>query len=104
MGERIARIGATIASLLGFQPQHACNDTGNTFPVLGRSRELAAPDPGDGIEFRLAVVLGGAPLGADPTLLREAQKRGVDRAFIQFEQLLAKLLDPSRYAIAVQRT
>src|SRR5438094_5155660 len=88
---------------LSSEAQHPTNDVGHTFPIFGLGRELFPTSPRDGIELRLAVVLGGAPLSAYPALLHEANEAEINRALVHSECVSADLLDPERDAISVHR-
>ena len=61
------------------------------------------PAAGDGVVLRLAVVVGGAPLGGDPTALLEADERGVDGALVEEDFVAADLFDAAGDAVAVER-
>src|ERR1019366_5702343 len=93
----------TIRLMPALQPQHPSDQAGSTLPALALASELFAPGPGDGIESRLAIILRGAPLGTNPSVLRQPQQRGIYRALVQPQQFLAELLDPPRDSIPVQR-
>jgi len=83
--------------------KHSADDVGNTAPVLCFSMELLPARLGDGIEAGFAIVVGSAPLGADPPFVEEPDKRGVDRSLIDLQRFLADLLNAARDAVAVER-
>ena len=84
--------------------QHAADDAGDAFPVLGLGFELRSSGFGNRVELCLAVVLGCPPLGGDPALLQEPHEAQINRPLIDDDRLLADLLDPTSDAVAVQRT
>src|SRR5712692_9973604 len=92
----------SICLVLTLEPQHPADHAGNAFPTLGFTSPLFAPRFGERIEPRLTVVFRGAPLRADPALLREPQQRGIYCALIQPQHLLAELLDAPRDPVPVQ--
>ena len=73
-------------------------------PFAGFARELLAPRGGERIELRATIVLGLAPLRRDEPLLLELEERGVQRAVVEREAVLARLLDAARDAVAVKRS
>src|SRR5688572_31779252 len=73
-------------------------------PFAGFSGELLAPRGGERIELRATIVLGLAPLCSNEPLLLELEERRVQRAVVEAETVLARLLDAARDAVAVQRT
>jgi len=85
------------------ETQDAADDAGDAFPLFGFEGELLRSLFGDRVEFRFAVVVGGAPAGGDPALLLEAEQGSVDGAFVQFQNVLADLLDAAGDAEAVLR-
>src|SRR6266446_8955016 len=92
----------SICLVLTLEPQYTADHAGNPFPAFGFTSQLFASGFGDRIEPRPAVVFRDAPLRTNPALLREAQQRGVYRALIQPQHLLAKLLDAPRESVPVQ--
>src|SRR4029078_7959813 len=84
--------------------EEARDDRGHALPALGLQRELFAPGPRELVEAGAPVVLGGAPLGADPPLLLEPEERGGWRDLVHLQKVLGDLLDPARDAVAVHRT
>src|SRR5688572_11986106 len=73
-------------------------------PFAGFTRQLLAPRGGERIELRATIVLGLAPLCLDEPLLLELEERGVERAVVEAEAVLARLLDAASDAVAVERT
>ena len=65
---------------LRLQPKDAPNHGGDAFPVFRFRLELLPSPSGDGIELGLAIVLGRAPLGGDPSLLLQPQQRRIHGA------------------------
>src|SRR4051794_31129236 len=66
---------------------HASHAFGEARPALFFQSELLPALSGDGVEARLAVFFGGAPIGADPAFLLHAVERGVERALFDAQQL-----------------
>ena len=83
--------------------KNAADHGGDAPPVLGFGVKLFAAGFGDGVEAGFAIVFGSAPLGGDPSLVEEANERGVDRALIDLERFFADLLDAAGDAVAVER-
>src|SRR5918995_3574817 len=105
---RRTRAGGTFvvhsSLFLRLQPQDAADHAGDALPVLGFRLELLHATRGDGVELRPAVVLRRAPGGRNPALLLQPQKRGVDGAFVEPEDLATYLLDPPGDAEPVHRS
>ncbi len=57
----------------------------------------------DGVVLRLAIVVGGAPLGGDPATLLQAHKRGVNGPLVEQDLVAADLLNAARDAVAMLR-
>ncbi len=90
----------------GFTPsrfEHALDDRRDARPAFGFSRELTCPARRQAVELGAPVVLGRAPLRANPPLLLELHERGVERALIEPQRVAAHLLDAPRDAVAVLR-
>jgi hypothetical protein len=90
--------------LLSFEFQDAADDAGDAFPLFGFERELFRAFLGDRVELCFAVVVGGAPFSGDPALLLETEQGSVDGALVQFQNVLAHLLDTAGDAEAVLRS
>src|SRR5687767_7118592 len=71
-------------------------------PFAGLAGQLLAPRGGERIELRATIVLGLAPLRGDEPLLLELEERGVQRAVVEREAVLARLLDAAGDAVAVE--
>jgi hypothetical protein len=56
---------------------------------------------GDRIEFGLAVGFGPVPRAGDPTLLFQADQRGIERALVELEQILRNLLEARGYGVGM---
>ena len=72
-------------------------------PFARLARQLLAPRGGERVVLRAAVVLGLAPFRLDEPFLLQLEQRGVERAVVEREAVLARLLDAARDAVAVQR-
>lgn len=83
--------------------EDAAHHVGDAAPVFRFSLKLFTAGPGDGVEASSAIVFGGAPLGGDPSFVKESNQRGVDRALIDLERFLADLLDAAGDAVTVER-
>ena len=73
-------------------------------PFARFARQLLAPRGGERVVLRAAIVLGLAPLRVDEPFLLELEERGVERAVVEREAVLARLLDAASDAVAVQRS
>src|SRR5215510_823153 len=62
-------------------------------PLRTLSGELFAAGARDGVVARLAVVLGGVPLGRNPSARDEAVQRRVERALVHTQQPVGAALD-----------
>jgi hypothetical protein len=56
-------------------------------------RELSASESRESVGLRPAVVLGDAPLGANPALVLQSMERGIQRALVELQNILGELLD-----------
>src|SRR5262245_1444005 len=70
-------------------------------PTLFFHFELFLARGRDGIEPRLAILLRRSPLGAQPAVLRHAVKCGIQRPFLDAQQLGGHTLDVRRDGVAV---
>src|SRR5262245_26136427 len=66
--------------------------------------ELASALRGEVVILGSAVVLGDTPLRFDPSFARHAIERGIERAFLDAEDVVGGGLDPAGDAIAVHRS
>src|SRR5579872_1193730 len=87
-----------------FQLQQTSDDAGDALPMFGFSGELFAAGLGNGVEPRLAVVLGYAPLRGNPALIYESHEAQIDSALIDLERILPDLLNAASNAVAVLRS
>ena len=86
------------------QPQHPHHHARKSVPSSAAcGGQLLPAGPRDRVELRLAVVVRRAPARRDPAALLQAEQRGVDRALIELQDVLADLLDAPGDAVAVQR-
>src|SRR4029453_17669243 len=80
----------------------AFDDRSRLLPVAGFLLELLPSGTREPVVLRLAVVLGGPPVGRDVALLLELQQGVVERAVIDREKVAARLLDAARNPVAVK--
>src|SRR5258708_166616 len=73
-------------------------------PLAGLLHETLAAGGGQGVEARLAVVRGHAPLARDPSPLFQSLQRRVQRAVFDEQFLLRRSLDGQRDALSVLRS
>src|SRR5262245_22751777 len=85
------------------QPQQPAHHAGDSFPVLRLVGGLLPAGAGNGVVLCLSVGVGLAPGRRNPTALLEAEQRGIDRALIELEHVLADLLDAPRDPVTVKR-
>ena len=88
---------------LSVDEQHARNAGAQARPTFLFERELLATRPGDAVELGFAVLLGGSPLGAEPSVLLHAVERGVERSFLHAQEVGRHTLDVGRDRVAVHR-
>ena len=74
---------------------------GKAFPVRGVGGKLFTAEGGDGVKLRLAIVVGSAPAGGDPTALLEADESSIDGALVEKDFVAGGLLDAAGDAVAV---
>ena len=72
-------------------------------PLARLARELLPAGGGERVVLRAAVVLRLPPLGLDEPFLLELEQGRVERAVVERESVLARLLDAPRDAVAVER-
>jgi hypothetical protein len=72
-----------------------------TPPIDGVLGQLRSAATSDGVELRLPVVVGNAPLGRNPTPLLQVHQRGVDRSLVQQHLVAADLLKTPRDAVTM---
>ena len=63
--------------------------------------ELLSPRRRDRVELRFAILLGRAPLRAEPSVLRHAMQRRVERSFFDAQQVRRHALDVRRDRVPV---
>src|SRR5215470_17952922 len=71
-------------------------------PFACFARELLPPGGGERVVLGAAIVLGLPPLGDDEPLLLKLEQRGIERAVVERESVLAGLLDAARDAVTVE--
>ena len=81
--------------------QHALDAGPQPCPALFLERQLLPPGPGDGVVARLPVLVGDAPFGLEPAGLGHAVQRGIERPFLDAQQIGRRALDPRRDRVAV---
>src|SRR4051812_2026548 len=79
------------------------DDVRRLLPVARRLRETLSPGSRERVVPRPAVVLRRAPLALDETFLLELQERRVQRSIVERQAISARLLDPARDAVPVER-
>lgn len=88
--------------MCGCEVEDAVHEGGEAAPVGDVAVELGASGDGDGVELGLALVVGDAPLGGDPTALLEADEGGVDGALVEEDFVAGNLLDAACDAVAME--
>jgi len=73
-------------------------------PLFFFPRELFAPGTGELVILRLTVVVRGAPLRSNPTLLLQLQQRRIKGAVIEREPIAASLFDTARDSLSMKRS
>ena len=96
-----ARRSALIEFSFGGHGEDADHHVRQSLPVGGVFLKLLAAAAGDGVELGLAIVVGGAPFGVDPSALLEADEGGVDGALVEQDLVSAGLLNAAGNAVAV---
>src|SRR5439155_14047709 len=84
--------------------QNQVDRGGKAFPIGGLFDELLATHRSQLVEFRLAVVLRGAPFRTDPSLLLQTIERRVQRALLYLQNVSRHLPDEHRDAEPVHWT
>src|SRR3954464_1207092 len=79
------------------------DEVGRLVPFARFPLQLLPSHGGQGVVLGPAVVLRLPPLGLDGPFLLELEQGGVERAVIELQAMLARLLDAPRNAVAVQR-
>ena len=72
------------------------------FQLTVSSLESTTSDGGEAVVLRFAIVLGGAPVAVDQSLMLEAIQRGIERALLNEQCAAGDLLDAKEHAVAVQ--
>src|SRR4051812_46087102 len=72
-------------------------------PVASFFLELFATEPGKFVELGLAVIVGEAPFGGDPTFLLQLQQSGIQGSIVEREKVSAGLFNAAGNAVAVLR-
>src|SRR3954453_12076767 len=83
--------------------EETVDDSGQPVPLVALGAQLAPAAWSKRVETRAAVVLGGAPFGADETALLEPQQRGIERALVDLQRVLGHLFQALRDAPPVER-
>src|SRR4051812_36796137 len=73
-------------------------------PLRELGGELTTPEWRQLVVLRLAIVLGVAPIGVQPSALLEAMERGIKRALLDLQPILRDVLDPAQDAKSVHGT
>src|SRR4029453_5500912 len=84
--------------------EEAADDGCRLFPMAGLDPERATSSACQPVEARLAVLLGGAPLGRDRALLLELQQYRIQTPLIHGKKISADLLDAPGDTIAMERS
>ena len=63
---------------------------------------MLPPSGGERVELGAAVVLGESPLGGDPASILEAAQGGVERALLDRENVVGRVLDPAGDGVAMR--
>src|SRR2546430_1412059 len=84
--------------------QHTLDAALQPRPALLLERELLPAGPRDGVEARLAILLGHTPLGPQPAILRHAMQRGIQRSFFDAEKVIRDTLDVCGHGVPVHRS
>src|SRR5678816_4689117 len=84
--------------------EDACYAFGEARPALLLRRQLLLAGGRECVEPRLAILLGHAPIGAKPSVLFHPVERGVQRPFLDAEQVGGCALDVRRDGVAVHAT
>src|SRR5688500_12852016 len=71
-------------------------------PLMGFAGQLLATSGRQRVVLRSPVVLGLPPLSGDEPLLLELDEGGIERAVVERQPILARLLDPAGDPVAVQ--
>src|SRR6185436_5505648 len=82
--------------------QRARHCLGETVPAHGFVAQSTTSECGKTVVLRFAIVLGGAPVAVDQSLMLEAIECGVQRALLNEQCAAGDLLDTKEHAIAVQ--
>src|SRR5262245_14613947 len=85
------------------QPDDAGNGAGEAFPFGGLAVERALPGARERVELGAPPVLGDFPLGAQPALLLELVKCGIERAVADTQVIARYLAQPLADGPGVQR-
>src|SRR5262245_43619206 len=88
---------------LTLESQYAPDHPRDPFPGPSLTGQLSASSLGDRIELRPPVALRRTPFRPDPAVLRQAQQRCENGAFVQPQQVVTDLLDAPCDSIPVLR-
>src|SRR5215831_16075111 len=97
---RVHRIELPSAEL---RAQDQCHRVGDPTPLARLLRELFLTGGRQFIKARAPIVIGDAPLCADPPGGLEALQRGIERAMVDEQRALRRMLNGERDAMAMVR-
>src|SRR4051794_38340214 len=80
-------------SLAFLRSKHESDRSRQTRPVLRLDLELPASGLGECVEFRLPVVVAGAPLTRNPPLLFQPVERGIEGSLLDLQVVAGELRD-----------
>src|SRR3954471_2647628 len=90
-----------VSAHISHVPQNPPNALGQPRPALFLTLQLSSAFRGERVKTRLAILIGDAPLGADPAFLFHTVQRRIKGSFFDAEQFFGNVLDVSRDGVAV---
>src|SRR6266446_2974362 len=91
-----------MSSLLWLGVQRGADGRCQAIPALRFFAQPAAARSREAVELGAAVVIGSAPFGSEEPLVLETGERRVKRALLGEQSAPGDLLDPQKYAVAVE--
>src|SRR5690348_13352484 len=83
--------------------QELVHESGHLAPAIGLLLQRLLAGFGDGVVFRLTIVLGLIPTPFDPTFLLQPDQRGIQGALVKAQQIFRDLLQARGDSVGMLR-
>ena len=92
-----------MTSLLSRRIHDLRDRPGEFFPARGLAAQMGTTGASERIEPRSSIIRRGAPFGGDPTLLKKALQRGIQRTMVDAQNVVGTSLDGASDSVTMNR-